>query len=85
MEVKPLDRVGVYVPGGKASYPSTAIMNIVPAKVAGVKDIILSSYPKGLFNPLMVLATSLNVKEILRLGGAQAIAALALELKPLKR
>ena len=76
---KPIDRVGVYVPGGKASYPSSAIMNIAPAKVAGVKDIILASpCADGIYNPLMIYASSsMGIKEILRAGGAQAIAALA--------
>ena len=78
---KPIDRVGVYVPGGKASYPSSAIMNVVPAKVAGVQDIILlaSPSPNGNFNPLMIYAaSSMSISKILRVGGAQAIAALAL-------
>ncbi len=76
---KPIDRVGVYVPGGKASYPSSAIMNIAPAKIAGVKDIVLASpSPNGLYNPLMIYASSaMGVTNILRVGGAQAIAALA--------
>ena len=76
---KPIDRVGVYVPGGKASYPSSAIMNIAPAKVAGVKDIILASpCADGIYNPLMIYASSsMGIKEIMRVGGAQAIAALA--------
>ena len=76
---KPIDRVGVYVPGGKASYPSSAIMNIAPAKIAGVKDIVLASpSPNGLYNPLMIYASSvMDVTKILRVGGAQAIAALA--------
>ena len=76
---KPIDRVGVYVPGGKASYPSSAIMNIAPASVAGVKDIILASpCANGAYNPLMIFASSImGVKKILRVGGAQAIAALA--------
>ena len=76
---KPIDRVGVYVPGGKASYPSSAIMNIAPARVAGVKDIILASpSANGLYNPLMIYAsTSMGIEKILRVGGAQAIAALA--------
>ena len=78
-EWKPIDRVGVYVPGGKASYPSSAIMNIVPARVAGVDDIVLASpTPDGTFNPLMLYAsTVLNIGKIMRVGGAQAIAALA--------
>ena len=76
---KPIERVGVYVPGGKASYPSSAIMNIAPAKIAGVEDIVLASpSPNGLYNPLMIYASSaMDVTKILRVGGAQAIAALA--------
>ena len=76
---KPIDRVGVYVPGGKASYPSSAIMNIVPARVAGVNDIVLASpSPDGTFNPLTLYASSaMDITKILRVGGAQAIAALA--------
>ncbi len=75
----PIDRVGVYVPGGKASYPSSAIMNIVPARVAGVDDIVLASpTPHGAFNPLMLYAsTVMNIRKIMRVGGAQAVAALA--------
>ena len=76
---KPIDRVGVYVPGGKASYPSSAIMNIVPARVAGVDDIVLASpTPDGAFNPLMLYTSKvMNIRKIMRVGGAQAIAALA--------
>ena len=76
---KPIDRVGVYVPGGKASYPSSAIMNIVPAKVAGVDDIVLASpTPNGAFNPLtLYTSTVMNINKIMRVGGAQAVAALA--------
>ena len=76
---KPIDRVGVYVPGGKASYPSSAIMNIVPAKVAGVDDIVLASpTPNGAFNPLtLYTSTVMKIDKIMRVGGAQAVAALA--------
>ena len=76
---RPIERVGVYVPGGKASYPSSAIMNIAPARVAGVEDIMLvSPSSNGFYNPLTIYASfALNVSKILRLGGAQAIAALA--------
>ena len=83
----PIDRVGVYVPGGKASYPSSAIMNIVPARVAGVDDIVLASpSPEGAFNPLMLYAsTELGIKKILRVGGAQAIAALAFGTETIKK
>ena len=84
---KPIDRVGVYVPGGKASYPSSAIMNIAPAKVAGVKDIILASpCADGIYNPLMIYASSsMGIIEILRAGGAQAIAALAFGTESIKK
>ena len=70
---KPIDRVGVYVPGGKASYPSSAIMNIVPARVAGVDDIVLASpTPDGAFNPLMLYtSTVMNIRKIMRVGGAR--------------
>ncbi len=76
---KPIDRVGVYVPGGKASYPSSAIMNIAPAKIAGVEEILLTSpSPNGIYNPLIIYASSaMDVTKIMRVGGAQAIAALA--------
>ena len=84
---KPIDRVGVYVPGGKASYPSSAIMNIVPAKVAGVHDIVLASpSPNNHFNPLtLYVSSALNITEILRIGGAQAIAALAFGTETVKK
>ncbi len=73
--VTPLARVGVYVPGGKASYPSTVLMNVIPAKVAGVGDIVMAS-PNA--EP-MVLATAAlaGVDRVLAIGGAQAVAALA--------
>ncbi len=84
---KPIDRVGVYVPGGKASYPSSAIMNIAPAKIAGVKDIVLASpIPNGIYNPLMIYASSaMGISKILRVGGAQAIAALALGTETIEK
>ena len=84
---RPIDRVGVYVPGGKASYPSSAIMNLSPAQVAGVEDIVLvSPCPNGIHNPLTVYASyRLNVTQILRLGGAQAIAALAFGTEAVKK
>ncbi len=84
---KPIERVGVYVPGGKASYPSSAIMNIAPAKIAGVKDIVLASpSPNRVYNPLMIYASStMNVNKILRVGGAQAIAALAFGTETIKK
>lgn len=75
--ITPLERVGVYVPGGKASYPSTVLMNAIPAKVAGVKEIIMTS-PLGEQNAIILAAAKLaGVDRIFRVGGAQAIAALA--------
>lgn len=76
----PLERVGCYIPGGGARYPSTAMMSIVPAKIAGVKKIIAVSPPNknGLIDPLtLVVADLCGVDEFYKTGGAQAIAALA--------
>ncbi|MBI5675362.1 MAG: histidinol dehydrogenase [Nitrospirae bacterium] len=77
--LRPMERVGVYVPGGKASYPSTVLMNVIPAQVAGVKEIALCvPTPGGKINPEIAAAIKLlGVKEVYRIGGAQAIAALA--------
>jgi histidinol dehydrogenase len=75
--ISPLERVGVYVPGGKASYPSTVLMNAIPAKVAGVKDIIVTS-PIGNDGDIILAAAHIaGVNRIFRVGGAQAVAALA--------
>ncbi|MDP2606790.1 MAG: histidinol dehydrogenase [Deltaproteobacteria bacterium] len=75
--ITPLERVGVYVPGGKASYPSTVLMNVIPAKVAGVKEIIMTS-PIGSDGAIILAAAKIaGVQRIFRVGGAQAIAALA--------
>ena len=75
--ITPLERVGVYVPGGKASYPSTVLMNVVPAKVAGVKEVIMTS-PIGENGAIILAAARIaGVDRIFRVGGAQAIAALA--------
>lgn len=78
-KVTPLDRVGLYVPGGKASYPSSVLMNAIPAKVAGVKELIMvSPTPRGERNPLVFAAAALTgVDRVLTVGGAQAVAALA--------
>ena len=75
----PLDRVGIYVPGGTAAYPSSVIMNAVPAVVAGVREIIMMVPPKnGKINPYVLLAArAAGVKRIYKIGGAQAIAAMA--------
>ncbi len=77
--VRPLDRVGIYVPGGKASYPSSVLMNAVPAKVAGVEEVIMVvPMPGGEINPHVLAAARIaGVDRIFKLGGAQAIAALA--------
>jgi len=77
--ISPLSRVGIYVPGGKASYPSSVIMNAVPAKVAGVPEVIMvAPTPGGEINPHVLAAARLaGVDRIFRIGGAQAVAALA--------
>ena len=77
--VTPLDRVGVYVPGGKAAYPSSVLMNAIPARVAGVPEIIMVvPTPDGVRNPLVLAAAHLaGVSRAFAIGGAQAIAALA--------
>lgn len=76
----PLKRVGVYVPGGKASYPSSVLMNAIPAQVAGVSEIIMvAPTPEGERNPLVLAAAALaGVDRLFCVGGAQAVAALAL-------
>ena len=79
-KVTPLQRVGVYVPGGKAVYPSSVLMNIMPAKVAGVEEIIMTTPPdkEGKVNPTtLVAATEAGANAVYKVGGAQAIGALA--------
>jgi len=78
--VRPLDRVGIYVPGGRAFYPSTVLMTVIPARVAGVKEIILCTPPdrQGRVHPALLVAAQLaGPCRIFKVGGAQAIAALA--------
>ncbi|MEK5478988.1 histidinol dehydrogenase [Paenibacillus sp. FSL R5-0407] len=80
--IRPLKRVGVYVPGGKASYPSSVLMNVIPAQVAGVREIVMVTPPAtggkaGIDPYILVAAAEAGVHEIYRVGGAQAIAALA--------
>lgn len=80
MKITPIEKVGVYVPGGKAAYPSSVLMNVVPAKVAGVDQIIMTTPPgaTGKINPgTLVAADIAGVDVIYKVGGAQAIAALA--------
>ncbi len=85
--VTPLDRVGLYVPGGKAAYPSSVLMNAIPAKVAGVKDLVMASpMPGGERNLLVLAAAALaGVRKVLAIGGAQAIAALAFGTQSITR
>ncbi len=82
---KPIDSVGLYVPGGNAVYPSSLIMSIVPAQIAGVKRIVCVTPPTNKFNPyLAFLLNELEINEIYQVGGAQAIAALAFGTKTIK-
>jgi histidinol dehydrogenase len=82
-QVSALDRVGLYVPGGKAAYPSSVLMNAVPAKVAGVRELVMAS-PNP--NPLVLAAAALaGVNRVLGIGGAQAIGALAYGTKSIAR
>ena len=81
--VTPLERVGLYVPGGKASYPSSVLMNAVPAKVAGVRSLVMVSPNPG---PLVLAAAALaGVDRVIAIGGAQAVAALAYGTQSLAR
>src|SRR5216683_5542350 len=76
---RPIAAVGLYVPGGTASYPSSVLMNAIPAKVAGVERLVMTvPTPDGILNPLVLAAADmLGIAEIYRVGGAQAVAALA--------
>jgi len=78
-KVTPMDRVGIYVPGGKAAYPSSVLMNAIPAKIAGVAEVVMTvPTPNNEVNDLVLAAAALTgVDQIFRIGGAQAIAALA--------
>jgi histidinol dehydrogenase len=78
-QVTPLDRVGLYVPGGKAAYPSSVLMNAIPAKVAGVPEVVMvAPAPKGELNELVLAAAAVaGVDRVFSIGGAQAVAALA--------
>ena len=78
-KITPLDRVGLYVPGGKAAYPSSVLMNVIPAKVAGVKEVIMvTPTPDGQRNALVLAAAAIGgVDRIFAIGGAQAVGALA--------
>lgn len=78
-QVTPLDRVGLYVPGGKAAYPSSVLMNAIPAKVAGVAEVVMvAPMPDGVLNDLVLAAATIaGVDRVFAIGGAQAVAALA--------
>jgi histidinol dehydrogenase len=88
VQLRALERVGIYVPGGTASYPSTVLMTAVPARVAGVREIILVTPPRkqeGVSPPTLVAADIAGVDRIFSVGGAQAIAALAFGTKSIPR
>ncbi|HEV8615715.1 MAG TPA: histidinol dehydrogenase [Methylomirabilota bacterium] len=87
-EVRPLDRVGIYIPGGRAAYPSTVLMTAIPARVAGVREIVLVTPPAadGSVQPAVLAAARVaGVTEGYRLGGAQAVAALAYGTASIRR
>ncbi len=87
-KVVPLDSVGTYVPGGRATYPSSALMNVIPAKVAGVQRIVVCTPPKadGSVNPLTLAAADMaGADEIYKVGGVQAIAAMAFGTETIMR
>ena len=82
---KPIDSVGLYVPGGNAVYPSSLIMSVIPAQIAGVKRIVCVTPPCDDFNPYIAfLLDELNISEVFQVGGAQAIAALTYGTKTIK-
>ena len=93
-KVTPIERVGIYAPGGKAAYPSTVLMAAIPARVAGVKEIVVTTPPRGThpedgsggINPYVLAASRIaGVDAVYRVGGAQAIAALAYGTKTIPR
>jgi histidinol dehydrogenase len=85
--MRPLERVGIYVPGGKASYPSTVLMAAIPAKMAGVQEILMTTPPQkeGINSAVLVAADLAGVDRIYRIGGVQAIAALAYGTKSIPK
>ncbi len=85
--VRPMERVGIYVPGGKAAYPSSVLMNAIPARVAGVRQIIMACpAPKGYLNPAVLAAAHVTgVDAVFKVGGAQAIGAMAFGTKIIPR
>jgi histidinol dehydrogenase len=85
MRVRPLDRVGLYVPGGKAAYPSSVIMNAVPAVVAGVEEIVAVTPPAGITDAVLAACQLSGVTKMYRIGGAQAVGALAFGTETIRR
>jgi histidinol dehydrogenase len=85
MRVRPLERVGLYVPAGKAAYPSSVIMNAVPATVAGVNEIIAVTPPAGITDPVLAACLLAGVTQMYRIGGAQAVGALAFGTESIRR
>jgi len=85
--VRPLDRVGIYVPGGKAVYPSSVLMNALPARVAGVGEIVMATPggPDGIDPAILAAASLCGISRVYRIGGAQAIAAFAYGTKTVPR
>ena len=87
-KITPIERVGLYVPGGTAAYPSTVLMDSIPAKIAGVKELYITTPPnkEGKINPVILAAARVaGVDKIYKVGGAQAIAALALGTETIKK
>ena len=82
---RPVDSVGLYIPGGRFPYPSTVLMTAIPARVAGVKRIIMASPPANLTPEVITAASLAGVSEIYRMGGAGAIAAMALGTRSIRR
>jgi histidinol dehydrogenase len=86
--ILPLERVGIYVPGGTAAYPTSVLMNAIPALVAGVQEIVMTTPPgkDGKLNPAVIVAArELGIKEVYKVGGAQAIAALAYGTRTIRK
>jgi histidinol dehydrogenase len=85
--IRPLKRAGIYVPGGKAAYPSSVLMNAIPARVAGVSEIVMTCpAPQGYLNPrVLAAAKTAGVETIFKIGGAQAVAALAYGTKTIPK
>jgi len=87
-KITPIENVGVYVPGGKAGYPSTVLMTVIPAQIAGVEEIVITTPPlkNGKVNPYVLAAADmLGVRKIYKVGGAQAVAALAYGTETVKK